>query len=429
MPMKFVVTVVFTVVLYFVITGKLNKTIAAMVGGLALLIIKVFPDPYEGFKESIDINTLLFLIGMMIFVRVMETSGIFEYIAIKTVKISGTSMPKLFFALTFVVGFISAFIDNVTTVLIFIPVTFAISDILNVDSVPFVLGEIFASNIGGTMTPIGDPPNILITSAARIPFSVFAKYMVPINVFIILVVDFALLIMFKNEFGKSVSKEFLEGLDETKVVKNRRRFIISALFMFFIIVLFLLQKQLKLESSIIGLIAGFFGLLLFEPNEITPFLEKVEWEVIFFFLGLFVITGAMEHVGIMKDIANLLVRISSGSMVVLTSVIVWASGIISGFVDNIPFAATMIPVIKGLPIINPQFTNITPLWYALSLGVCLGGNLTPVGASANVVGLTLLKKHKGREMSFGNFMKYGFVTVIISLVLSNLYALFLLKIM
>ena len=429
MPMKFVVTVVFTVVLYFVITGKLNGAIAAMVGGLALLIIGVFPDPYEGFKESIDINTLLLLIGMMIFVRVMETSGIFEYIAIKTVKISGTSMPKLFFALTFVVGFISAFIDNVTTVLIFIPVTFAISDILNVDSVPFVLGEIFASNIGGTMTPIGDPPNILITSAARIPFSVFAKYMVPINVFIILVVDFALLIMFKNEFGKSVSKEFLEGLDETKVVKNRRRFIISALFMFFIIVLFLLQKQLKLESSIIGLIAGFFGLLLFEPNEITPFLEKVEWEVIFFFLGLFVITGAMEHVGIMKDIANLLVRISSGSMVVLTSVIVWASGIISGFVDNIPFAATMIPVIKGLPVINPQFTNITPLWYALSLGVCLGGNLTPVGASANVVGLTLLKKYKGREMSFGNFMKYGFVTVIISLVLSNLYALFLLKIM
>ena len=427
--MKFVVAAVFTLVLYFVITGKLNKTIAAMVGGLTLLVIRIFPDPYEGLKESIDINTLLFLIGMMIFVRVMETSGIFEYIAIKTVKISGTSMPKLLFALTFVVGFVSAFIDNVTTVLIFIPVTFAISDILNVDSAPFVLGEIFASNIGGTMTPIGDPPNILITSAARIPFSVFAKYMVPINVVIMFAVDFTLLIIFKSEFGKSFSKEFLEGLDETKVVKNRRRFIISALFMFFIIALFLLQKQLKLESSIIGLIAGFFGLLLFEPHEITPFLEKVEWEVIFFFLGLFVITGAMEHVGIMKDIANLLVRISSGSMVVLTSVIVWVSGIISGFVDNIPFAATMIPVIKGLPVINPQFTNITPLWYALSLGVCLGGNLTPVGASANVVGLTLLKKYKEREISFGNFLKYGLIAVIISLAISNLYALFLLKIM
>lgn len=143
--MKLVVALTFSLVLYFVITGKLNKTIAAMVGGLTLLAIRVFPDPYEGLKESIDINTLLFLIGMMIFVRVMETSGIFEYIAIKTVKIAGTSLPKLFFAITFVVGFVSAFIDNVTTILIFAPITFAISDILNIDPVPFVLGAIFAS--------------------------------------------------------------------------------------------------------------------------------------------------------------------------------------------------------------------------------------------------------------------------------------------
>lgn len=427
--MKIVVAMMFAFVLYFVVTGKINKTIAAMVGGLTLLAIRIFPDPYEGLKESIDINTLLFLIGMMIFVRVMETSGIFEYIAIKTVKIAGTSVPKLFFAMTFVVGFVSAFIDNVTTVLIFIPVTFAISDILNIDAVPFVLGEVFASNIGGTMTPIGDPPNILITSAARIPFAEFAKYMVPINLIILFLTDVALILAFRKEFAKKFSKEFLSRFDESKVVKSKRRFIMAAIFMFFIISLFLFQKQLKLESSIIGLIAGFFGLLIFESHEITPFLEKVEWEVIFFFLGLFIITGAMEKVGLMNDMANFLVKVSSGSMVTLSSVIVWASGIISGFVDNIPFAATMIPVIKGLPAINPQFSNITPLWYALSLGVCLGGNLTPVGASANVVGLTLLKKYKGKEITFGNFVKYGAITVFISLVISNVYSLILLRIM
>nr|WP_082868261.1 ArsB/NhaD family transporter [Fervidobacterium pennivorans] len=427
--MKLVVALTFSLVLYFVVTGKLNKTIAAMVGGLTLLAIRVFPDPYEGLKESIDINTLLFLIGMMIFVRVMETSGIFEYIAIKTVKIAGTSLPKLFFALTFVVGFVSAFIDNVTTILIFVPVTFAISDILNIDPVPFVLGEIFASNIGGTMTPIGDPPNILITSAAKIPFIEFIKYMVPVNLIILFLADVSLLVIFKKEFSRQFSRDFLEAFDEAKVVKSRKRFVLASGFMFFIIFLFLLQKPLKLESSIIGLIAGFFGLLIFEPQEITPFLEKVEWEVIFFFLGLFIITGAMEKVGIMKDIANFLVKIASGSAVTLVSVIVWASGIVSGFVDNIPFAATMIPVIKGLPTISPQFSNITPLWYALSLGVCLGGNLTPVGASANVVGLTLLKKYKGKEIAFRSFIKYSFAVVTISLVVSNVFSLILLKIL
>lgn len=427
--MKLVVALTFSLVLYFVITGKLNKTIAAMVGGLTLLAIRVFPDPYEGLKESIDINTLLFLIGMMIFVRVMETSGIFEYIAIKTVKIAGTSLPKLFFALTFVVGFVSAFIDNVTTILIFAPITFAISDILNIDPVPFVLGEIFASNIGGTMTPIGDPPNILITSAAKIPFIEFIKYMVPVNLIILFLADVSLLVIFKKEFSRQFSRDFLEAFDEAKVVKSRKRFVLASGFMFFIIFLFLLQKPLKLESSIIGLIAGFFGLLIFEPQEVTPFLEKVEWEVIFFFLGLFIITGAMEKVGIMKDIANFLVKIASGSAVTLVSVIVWVSGIVSGFVDNIPFAATMIPVIKGLPTISPQFSNITPLWYALSLGVCLGGNLTPVGASANVVGLTLLKKYKGKEIAFRSFIKYSFAVVTISLVVSNVFSLILLKIL
>ncbi|AFG34884.1 ArsB/NhaD family transporter [Fervidobacterium pennivorans subsp. shakshaketiis] len=427
--MKLVVALTFSLVLYFVVTGKLNKTIAAMVGGLTLLAIRVFPDPYEGLKESIDINTLLFLIGMMIFVRVMETSGIFEYIAIKTVKIAGTSLPKLFFAMTFVVAFVSAFIDNVTTILIFVPVTFAIGDILNIDPIPFVLGEIFASNIGGTMTPIGDPPNILITSAAKIPFTEFIKYMIPVNLIILFLTDVSLVVIFRKEFNRQFSREFLDGFDESKVIKSRRRFVIASGFMFFVIFLFLLQKPLKLESSIIGLIAGFFGLLIFEPQEITPFLEKVEWEVIFFFLGLFIITGAMEKVGIMKDIANFLVKISSGSMVTLSSVIVWASGILSGFVDNIPFTATMIPVIKGLPAISPQFSNITPLWYALALGACLGGNLTPVGASANVVGLTLTKKYKGKEITFRNFIKYSFFVVFISLAVSNVYSLILLKIL
>lgn len=428
--MKLLVVLTFGLVLYFVITGKLNKTIAAMVGALTLLAIRVFPDPYEGLQKSIDINTILFLIGMMIFVRVMETSGIFQYIAIKTVKIAGTSLTKLFFAMTFIVAVISSFIDNVTTILIFVPVTFAITDILETDPVPFVIGEIFTSNIGGTMTPIGDPPNILITSAARISFAEFAKYMVPVNLLILLLVDVTLIAIAKDNFKKSFSREFLSGFDERKVIPNKRKFILSGFFMLFIISLFLLQKQLKLESSIIGLIAGFFGLLLFEPQEITPFLEKVEWEVIFFFLGLFVITGAMEHVGVMKDIANFLVDISRGSSVVLTSVIVWVSGILSGFIDNIPFTATMIPVIKGLPTINPTaFSNVTPFWYSLALGACLGGNLTPVGASANVVGLSLLKKYKDKNISFTQFMRLGFLVTVLSLIVSNFYALVLLKVL
>uniref|UniRef100_A0A7C5VL54 Citrate transporter n=1 Tax=Fervidobacterium thailandense TaxID=1008305 RepID=A0A7C5VL54_9BACT len=428
--MEFLVLVTFFGVLYFVITERLNKTLIAMAGGLTLLAIRVFPDPYEGLKESLDINTILFLVGMMIFVRVMEQSGIFQYLAIKTVKVAGTSAVRLFYALTFIVAFVSAFIDNVTTILIFVPVTFAITDILGLDPVPFVLGEIFASNVGGTMTPIGDPPNILITSAAKIPFSEFAKFMVPVNLAILFLVDIVIVAIYSGQFSKEFPKEFIVGFDESKVIKSQRRFIQSALFMLFIVVLFVFQKQLKLESSIIGLIAGFFGLLLFEREEITPFLEKVEWEVIFFFIGLFIITGAMEHVGVMSRIAHWLVAISRGSKPILGGLLVWISGILSGFVDNIPFTATMIPVLEELPQINPlAFSHIYPFWFALSLGACLGGNLTPVGASANVVGLSLLKKYKEREVSFVEFFKIGMVVTLISLFVSNLYFFFLLRVL
>lgn len=428
--MEFLVVATFFVVLYFVITEKLNKTVIAMAGGLTLLAVHVFPDPYEGLKESLDINTILFLVGMMIFVRVMEQSGIFHYLAIKTVKVAGTSVVKLFFALTLIVAFVSAFIDNVTTILIFIPVTFAITDILGLNPVPFVLGEIFASNIGGTMTPIGDPPNILITSAAKIPFSEFAKYMVPVNLLVLFLVDLVLVAIYRKQFAKEFPKEFIAGFDESKVIRSQKRFIQSAFFMLFIVVLFLLQKQLKLESSIIGLIAGFFGLLLFEREEVAPFLEKVEWEVIFFFIGLFIITGAMEHVGVMSRIAHWLVDISRGSSLFLGSLLVWISGVLSGFVDNIPFTATMIPVLRELPQINPSaFSHIHPFWFALSLGACLGGNMTPVGASANVVGLSLLKKYKEREIKFVEFLKIGAVVTLVSLIISNLYFLFLLRVL
>jgi len=254
--------------------------------------------------------------------------------------------------------------------------------------------------------------------------------MVPINLIILLLMDLAFILMSGKDFRKEVPREFIDSFDESKAIQNKGRFIASSIFLVTVIVLFLLQKQLNLESSIISLMAGFFSLLIFERKEIEPFLSKVEWEVIFFFLGLFIITGAMEKVGIMSDIATFLVNISKGSKVMLSSMIVWISGIVSGFIDNIPFAATMIPVIKQLPQINPDaFSNIQPFWYALSLGVCLGGNLTPVGASANVVGLSLLKKHKGIDVSFKDFIKFGSIAVAISLALSNVYMLLLLEIM
>ncbi|HQE48564.1 MAG TPA: ArsB/NhaD family transporter [Fervidobacterium sp.] len=428
--MKIFVLAVFAFVMYFIITGRLNRTIAAMAGGLLLLIANVFSSPYEGLRQTVDVNTLLFLIGMMIFVRVMEKSGIFQYIAIRTVKVAGTKPVSLLFTLTFIVVLVSSFMDNVTTVLIFIPITIAITDILQINPTPFIVSEIFASNIGGTMTPIGDPPNILITSAAKIPFLEFTLYMVPINLIILFFVDLAIILISGKDLRKEIPEEFIESFDESKAIDDKLRFVTSIIFMIVVLVLFLLQKQLNLESSIIGLMAGFFSLLIFERKEIELFLSKVEWEVIFFFLGIFIITGAMEQVGIMSDIAKFLIDISKGSRIMFSSMLVWISGILSGFIGNIPFAATMIPAIKQLPQINPAvFSNIQPFWYALSLGVCLGGNLTPVGALANVVGLSLLKKHKGTEISFKEFIKYGFVAVAISLVLSNIYMLLLLEIM
>ncbi|WP_448378557.1 SLC13 family permease [Fervidobacterium sp.] len=414
-------------VIYFVMGGKLNKALVTMLGALFLLAIRVFHDPYEGFRESLDLNAIFFHIGMVLFIKVVEQTGLFQYLAVKTIKLTGKSISTLFFSLLFLVGIISALVDNVTTILIFIPITLAICDFLEIEPVPLVMAEIIASNIGGMTTPIGDPPNVLITSAAKIPFTDFTKIMLPIGMSLLLIVSFAVLLVYRKEVRVGNLHFLLKGLDENKAVTDKKRFIAGTFLTILVITLFIFQKQTKLETSIIGLIAGFLAVLLFDKHRVNELLEKIEWEVIFFMVGIFIITGAMDHVGIMKDISNFLVKISSGSLFILSSVIVWVSGLISGFIDNILYTATMIPIIRELPEVYPELTQIYPLWYALSLGVSLGGNLTPIGSTSNIVALTLLKNYKNTEIPFLKFLKFTVFFVLITLLVSNIYMLLLLN--
>ena len=419
---ELIVMITFFIVMYTIITHKINRTISAMLGALFLLIIKVFPDQLRAIEHYIDYNTIFLLIGMMLFVSVIKKSGIFSYIGIQTLKIFGKNGYMLFISLTVLVGLISAFIDNVTTILVFIPITFAITDALKINYMPFVLGEIFASNIGGTATIIGDPPNIMIASASGMSFIEFLSSQMPISIINLIVADIFLLIVFKKDLSKKIDQDFVKQFNPNESIQNKMHFLISLILFLIVVISFSFQHQIDIESSIIALSAGFIALVTMEEKNTEEILKEVEWESILFFMGLFLITGAMEEVGLLEDFSKILIRFAGHSSRMFASFMLAISGLFSGFVDNIPFTATMIPVVKELPTMNPEvFKNLDPIWFSLALGSCLGGNFTPIGASANILGLAMIKQFKKEEVKFSHFMLYGGTIVVMNIIFSEVY--------
>ncbi|BBE30757.1 citrate transporter [Tepiditoga spiralis] len=419
---EIIVMITFFVVMYTIITHKINRTISAMLGALFLLIIKIFPDQLMAIEHYIDYNTIFLLIGMMLFVSVIKKSGIFSYIGIQTLKIFGKNGYMLFISLTILVGLISAFIDNVTTILVFIPITFAITDALKINYMPFILGEIFASNIGGTATIIGDPPNIMIASASGMSFIEFLGSQMPISVINLIVADIFLLIVFKKDLSKKIDHDFVKKFNPNESIQNKMHFFISSVLFLIVVVSFSFQHQIDIESSIIALSAGFIALVTMEEKNTEEILKEIEWESILFFMGLFLITGAMEEVGLLEDFSKILISFAGHSSRMFASFMLAISGLFSGFVDNIPFTATMIPVVRDLPTMNPEvFKNLDPIWFSLALGSCLGGNFTPIGASANILGLAMIKQFKKEEVKFSHFMLYGGAIVLMNIIFSEIY--------
>ncbi|RAO98728.1 citrate transporter [Petrotoga sp. 9PW.55.5.1] len=416
--------IVFAVVLFFIINHKVNRTIVAMLGASALIVFRVFPNEIEAVRKYIDFNTLLLLLGMMLFVAVIRKTGLFSYVGIKTLKAFGLNGYTLFVSLTFLVAIISGFIDNVTTILVFIPITFAITDSLKINYFPFVMGEIFASNIGGMATIIGDPPNIMIASAAGFTFSEFAMVMYPIALLNLFIMDLIFIVIFKKDLKIKFDKETVNSFDTSHLIENKNRFSISTILFIGVIVAFSLQHSLGLESSTIAITAGFLSLLILAPSQVRETLTEIEWESLLFFFGLFLITGAMEETGLISSLSDIMINIAGHSSMAFSAFILPVSALISGFIDNIPFTATMIPVVQNLQVIQPiVFSNLQPVWYALAMGACLGGNATSIGASANIIGLAMLTQFKNKTISFKDFAKYGLLIVLVNVIISEIYLL------
>ncbi len=407
---------IFIVIYTFIISEKINRTTIAFFGATLLLIFKILSQ--EQAIETIDFNTIGMLIGMMVIVNILRRTGAFEYMAIKSAKIVGGEPWKVLVVFAILTAVASALLDNVTTILLIIPVTLVITETLEVNPIMFIVPLILASNIGGTATLIGDPPNIMIGSASGMGFVDFIANLAPVVIIIFIAVIFIFRVLYKKKLKISDEKrEKIMQMDEKLAIKDKKLLKKSMFVLGLTIVGFVLHQYLNFESATVALVGAALLLLIskLDPEEI---LLDVEWPTIFFFIALFVLVGGLEEVGVIDFLAKSLLSVTGDNIMLLAILILWGSAIASAFLDNIPFVATMIPLIKSIALMSAM--PITPMWWALALGACLGGNGTLVGASANVIASGMLKKH-GHKLSFIDYTKIGFPIMIVSIVLSTAY--------
>lgn len=406
------------------ITEVIHRTALALFGALVMLIVLFFTgvlDPHDSVDfviGAIDFNTIGLLLGMMVIVGILGETGIFQYIGIKAAKISKGNVWTLMILLAIITAVGSAFLDNVTMVLLMVPVTISVCRILNINPISFILAQIFASNIGGATTLIGDPPNIMIGSAAGIDFLTFAYHMTPE---IILTMGVTI-VLFKFMFRKDLKQkpenvQKLQELDEKKEIKDVMLLKKSAIILGAVILMFMLHGMLGLEVSIIAL-GGAAVLLVVTGKQPYIALKHVEWPTLLFFCGLFVIVGGVEVSGALELLAHNILEITGGDLGTTLFTIVLTSAFASAFVDNIPFTATMIPIIENISV-DPSFAKTladytyNPLWYALAFGADLGGNGTLIGASANLVAVAICEKF-GYRIFFREFLIKGMPIMIIT---------------
>ncbi|MDS1029366.1 ArsB/NhaD family transporter [Bacillota bacterium LX-D] len=401
-----------------IISEKIHRSIVAMSGSLLILFLGILN--FKEAKEYIDLNTIGLLIGMMIIVGVAKKTGIFEYLAVQAVRWAKGRPVKILLALSVITAAISALMDNVTTVLLIVPVTISITQSLRLNPFPFLISEVLASNIGGTATLIGDPPNIMIGSAVpHLSYLDFAVNLGPVCVVILVVTAWLISLIYRKElvFNAELSRSFMQQAPNEQI--KDYSLMKKCLLVFSIVVIaFLLHQFLHWESSIIAL-AGAFLLLMIAREDPEEILLTIEWPTIFFFIGLFILVGALEKVGVIHALAVGALDLTGGNLVSTALLILWLSAIVSSFLDNIPFVATMIPLIKTLGELG-GISNLDPLWWSLALGACLGGNGTLIGASVNVIVAGIAEKN-GIPISFMRFTKVGFPLMIISIIIATIY--------
>lgn len=410
--------IIFLVVYALIISEKIHRTILAMLGAVLMVVAGIVDQ--ETALHHIDFNTIGLLVGMMIIVGVTAETGLFKYVALKAAKWAKGKPTRIMIALMLITAAGSAFLDNVTTVLLIAPVTFSITRQLRINPVPFLITQIIASNVGGTATLIGDPPNIMIGSAVKeLTFLAFINNLTPVIIIILLAYLPLFILMFRKQIqSKPEYQQSLMEMDESALITDRKLLAKCLAVLAVTIAGFFLHQSLHLESATVALSGAFLLLLLTGEPLLEKAFRSVEWITIFFFIGLFVLVSGLVETGVIAKLAEKAIEVTGGNMFATSMLILWLSAIASAFLDNIPFVATMIPLIQDMG--NMGISNLEPLWWSLALGACLGGNGTLIGASANLIVAGLSGK-EGYPITFLKYLKYGFPLMILSILLSSVY--------
>ena len=403
-----------------IVSEKIHRTIVAMLGAIFMVLAGILTQ--EQALHHIDFNTLGLLIGMMIIVAITSHTGLFNYVAIWAAKKAKADPVRILLYLSLLTALFSAFLDNVTTVLLMVPVTFGITNKLHLDPTPYLLLQIIASNIGGTATLIGDPPNIMIGSAVKeLTFAAFIENLAVIAIINLVAVLLVLTLFYRKKLKTQPQLQAqIMQLDERKEIKDSRLLVKCLAVLGLTILCFFLHQLLQLESSLVALSGAFILLLLAgrKPSVVEQALDKVEWTTIFFFIGLFIAVGGLIETGVIRQIAETAISVTGGDVARTSLLVLWLSALVSAFLDNIPFVATMIPLVQDMG--NMGIENLNPIWWSLSLGACLGGNGTIVGASANLI-VAGMAAERGVRISFMRYFKVGFPVMLLTILLSSIY--------
>ncbi len=397
-----------------IVTERVHRTVSAMLGGVLMILAGEITQA-EAFR-AVDWNVIFLLSGMMIIANILRETGLFQWIAIRAVQLGKGRPIRILLILSGVTAISSALLDNVTIVVLVVPVTLFVAGQLRLNPLPFLIAEILACNIGGTATLIGDPPNILIGSAAGIDFVTFVAHMGPISLLILLAFAGLTWLFFRKDLrARPVPSADLAALRAEEMITNRPLLRKGVIVLAGVMVGFLLHGVLHLESATIAL-AGATVLLVWSRVDPYHAVREIEWTTIFFFIGLFVVVEGIVHAGIIRMAAQAALRLTGQNLRLTSMLLLWLSALISGIVDNIPYTVTMIPLVESLG----QAMPVMPLWWSLALGACLGGNATLIGASANVVVATMAER-SGHPIRFWRFLLYGVPTTVVSLILATLY--------
>jgi Na+/H+ antiporter NhaD/arsenite permease-like protein len=406
---------VFTVAYVLIATEKIHRVAAALGGAIVMLLIGATDAHHAFFAEEtgIDWNVIFLLLGMMLIVAVLKRTGAFEYLAIWAVKRAKGRPFRVMTILVLVTAVASAMLDNVTTVLLIAPVTFLVCDRLAVPVAPFLIAEALASNIGGTSTLVGDPPNIIIASRGGLTYNDFLVHLTPIVVLLIVVFVGLSRILFRRAFRTDPERvATVMTLRERDAIRDPRLLALSGGVLALVTVAFALHSVVHLEPSVVALIGG-LALLAFSRLDATEVAMDVEWPTLAFFAGLFVMIGGLVQTGVIGTLSKALADAVEGKMLLASMVLLWGSAALSAIVDNIPYVATMSPIVADLVNADGNTPQSHVLWWALALGADLGGNATAVGASANVVILGLAER-AGKPISFWEFTKYGLIVAAVT---------------